>query len=87
MPHSSIYSIFSSLFALAVVLGLIMLAARLLRAGGFTAKAGGRMQLQSSLMLDARRRLILVRVDQREYLILTGGANDLLIDQIGGPKP
>ena len=37
-----------------------------------TARPDRRMQLVESLTLDAQRRLVLVRLDQREHLILLG---------------
>ncbi len=83
MPHSSVYSIVSSLFALAAVLGMILLAAKLLRASGFAGKAGGRLGLQAALAVDARRRLVLVRADKREFLLLVGGAADLVVAEMG----
>jgi flagellar protein FliO/FliZ len=70
-----------AIFALAVVLGLVMLAARLARAGGLVPRAdgGGRMALVQSLALDPRRRLHLVRCDGRHVLLLTGGGQDLVV--------
>ena len=87
MVHSSFFSIVTSLFALAAVLGLIVLAARLLRMSGFVPKSGGRLQLKASLALDPRRRLCLVRADGREFLLLTGGGADLLVAEIIGHAP
>jgi flagellar protein FliO/FliZ len=60
--------------ALLFVLGLIMLLARLLRATGLAPQtAGQRLKLQEVLALDARRRLMILRCDGREVLLLTGG--------------
>jgi flagellar biogenesis protein FliO len=87
MLHSPLYSVLSSLFALAAVLALILLAAKLLRLSGITPKSTGRLSLQSTLPLDPRRRLQLVRADGREFLLLTGGATDLLIAELGNPTP
>lgn len=42
-------------------------------------KAGQRIQILSSLALDARRRLLLVKQDETEHLLLLGPAGDLLI--------
>ena len=87
MTHMSLYPLLSSLFALAAVLGLLWFTARLLRMGGMAPRAGGRLQLLGSLALDPRRRLVLVRADRREYLLLTGGANDLLLAELGERAP
>jgi flagellar protein FliO/FliZ len=67
--------------ALALVLGLILLAARLARAGGFARAtgAGGRVTLVQSVALDPRRRMHLVRCDGRHVLLLTGGAQDCVV--------
>ena len=66
--------------ALAAVLGLIWLAARLARAGGLArVPKGARLRVVETLALDARRRAVLIALDGREVLLLTGGANDLLI--------
>lgn len=66
--------------ALGAVLLLAWLAARALRASPLAAhRPGRRLQLQESLALDARRRLLLVRCDGRELLLLTGGTEDRLL--------
>ena len=87
MPHSIIYSLFSSLLALATVLGLILLSGRLLRNTRFSGKADARLALNDSIALDAKRRLVLVRADQREFLLLTGGGCDLCLGEITGRVP
>ena len=87
MLHSAFFSILSSLFALAAVLGLILAAARLLRASGMVPKHAGRLQLRASLALDPRRRLLLVRADGREFLLLTGGGTDLLLAELAEHAP
>jgi flagellar protein FliO/FliZ len=66
--------------ALLFVLGLILLLARLLRATGLAPQtAGQRLKLQEVLALDARRRVIILRCDGREVLLLTGGPQDLCL--------
>ena len=72
--------------ALAAVLALILLAGRIARAGGWVRKpAGGRLALVQGLALDQRRRLHLVRCDDREILLLTGGTTDLVIGWLDAP--
>jgi flagellar protein FliO/FliZ len=66
--------------ALLLVLGLILLLARLLRATGFAPQTTGqRLKLQEVLALDARRRLLILRCDGRDVLLLTGGPQDLCL--------
>lgn len=76
------------LFALIFVLGLIGLAAYLLRRFGpggavqARARRGGarRLSLIDTLPLDPRRRLVLVRRDGREHLLLLGAQNDTVVE-------
>jgi flagellar protein FliO/FliZ len=66
--------------ALLFVLGLILLLARLLRVTGLAPQTSGqRLKLQEVLALDARRRVIILRCDGREVLLLTGGPQDLCL--------
>lgn len=67
--------------SLLAVIGLVLLGARLLRAGGFApaARAGTRLGVQETLAIDPRRRLVLVRCDGREVLLLTGGTQDQVV--------
>ncbi|MCL2469672.1 MAG: flagellar biosynthetic protein FliO [Alphaproteobacteria bacterium] len=83
-------------FASSVVLALLALFALALKwfaaRGGFflttsNAKQGQRLSVVSSLPLDGRRRLVLVRCDEREYLLLLGPSHDLLLDDSPLPKP
>jgi flagellar protein FliO/FliZ len=82
MPHSTLYSLLSSVFALAAVLGLILLAARLFRASNLGNKTNQRLGMLASVALDTKRRLILVRADDREFLLLTGGGNDVCVAEM-----
>lgn len=71
--------------ALAVVLLLIVLAGRLARVSGLTKRvAGNRLRVEESLAIDSRRRLLLVRCDDREVLLLTGSP-DVVIGWL--PEP
>ncbi|MCW3475102.1 flagellar biosynthetic protein FliO [Limobrevibacterium gyesilva] len=84
-------SILLAVPALAVVLGLVVLAGRAARIGGLAprlgAGAGGRMALVQALALDPRRRLHLVRCDQRHVLLLTGGNQDVVVGWLDPPPP
>jgi flagellar protein FliO/FliZ len=71
--------------ALIFVLALLGAFAFAARAFGFiaaTTKKPGerRLNLIETLMLDARRRLVLVRRDDREYLILLSPAGEVVLD-------
>ncbi len=87
MMQFPLFSLLGSLAALAAVVALILLAARLLRATGLAPKTSGRIAQQAVLALDARRRLVLVRAGAQEFLLLTGGANDVLIGEIKPEQP
>lgn len=72
--------------SLAVVLGLIFGTAALLRkygSGLMSARgvrsATKRLSVQEVLQLDPRRRVVLIRQDDREHLVMLGGAQDLVI--------
>ena len=79
---TSIYTTtLTALAALAAVLALVWLASRAARWGGLAPRraAGRRLEVQDALALDGRRRLTLVRCDDRSVLLLTGGAQDLVV--------
>ena len=78
-----------ALAALAAVLGLVLLVARLARASGFgrqTNSAGRVLSVEDSIALDPRRRLQLVRCADKRVLLLTGGAHDVVVGWLG-PDP
>ncbi|MFA7430743.1 MAG: flagellar biosynthetic protein FliO [Rhodospirillaceae bacterium] len=71
----------------ALVIGLILVAGALLRrfSGGMpswrgTRKGLRRLQVLETLAVDPKRRLVLVRRDGVEHLILVGGGTDLVIE-------
>ena len=74
-------------FALALVLAALWLAAALARRLGLAARLGARppqgkgrrMAVVESAPLDARRRAVILRLDGREALIVTGGPQDLFL--------
>lgn len=74
-------------FALALlfVLGLIGGCAWLGKRMGLSARAGkrtgsGRLSVSEVQTVDARRKLVLIRRDNREHLVLLNGDRDLLIE-------
>lgn len=83
-----------SLFALIATLGLILGVAYgarrlgMLQANGPAQK---RMRVTESLMLDPRRRMVIVRCDDREHVILLSPAGDVVVSEQAAkpedPKP
>jgi flagellar protein FliO/FliZ len=80
----------TALVALAAVLGLIVICARAMRRFGLTpgpsGGAGRRLAVLEVLPLDGKRRLVLLRCDAREVLVLTGGPKDVVL-QTSGSTP
>src|SRR5262249_58041637 len=73
------------LLALVFVVALIAVFAWLARRFGFAGRAaagraGRRLAVLETAPLDAKRRLVLVRRDDTEHLILVGGESALLIE-------
>lgn len=67
---------------LAVVVLIVAFGAVLRRFGqGPATRAGKRLSVTESLTLDTRRRLVIVRHDGREHLLLLGPTGDLVVDQ------
>jgi flagellar protein FliO/FliZ len=73
-----------ALFALLATLALIGLAffaaRRFGMIGGVRGGAERRLRVVESLMLDPRRKLLLVRCDDREHLLLVGPGGDRKLD-------
>ncbi|MGI9504216.1 MAG: flagellar biosynthetic protein FliO [Geminicoccaceae bacterium] len=71
--------------ALVVVLGLIALfawVARRFRLGGLAGSTmtSGRLAIVETLPIDGRQRLVLIRRDDREHLLLLGQERSLVIE-------
>ncbi|MDX2073553.1 MAG: flagellar biosynthetic protein FliO [Alphaproteobacteria bacterium] len=45
-------------------------------------KGGGRLQIIESKMIDARRRLVLIKRDEQEHLLLLSPQSELLIERV-----
>jgi len=71
--------------ALAGVLAALVLALRGLRAAGLARGGGQRLGVEEAIALDGRRRVVLLRCDGRGLLLLTGGAQDVVIGWL--PEP
>jgi len=72
--------------ALIFVLGLIGAIALLVRTVGglqFVQRKPGdrRLGMTESLLVDARRRLVLIRRDDKEYLVLLSPHGDVILDE------
>lgn len=83
------FDIANALFSLLIVLGMIGAIAWLIRRwGGLTGLAGRtlskstrRLTVSESISVGARHRLVLLRRDDKEYLVLLGPNGDLVIDK------
>lgn len=78
----------SLLLVFGLILGAGVLVKRYGGQGVLIGRKGGKRRLAvvESLALDNRRRLILIRKDGAEHLLLVGGSADLLVET-GAPQP
>jgi flagellar protein FliO/FliZ len=74
-------TLLTAVAALGGVLALVWLGARAARLTGLAPRPAGRriLALQDAIALDSRRRLLVVRCGARDVLLLTGGAQDLVV--------
>ncbi len=79
-------ALFALLATLALILALAWGARRLgmLRAGPSAPK---RLKVSESLLIDPRRRLVIVRCDGREHLILLGPGGDIVVSETAAAEP
>jgi flagellar protein FliO/FliZ len=84
----SLTTLLTSAAALLGIVGLILLIGRVLRhtAIGRPRSSGRLLIVQDSVALDARRRLFLIQHGDRSVLLLVGGASDLVVGWLDGPK-
>lgn len=78
-------SLFTALFALGIVVVLIVLAVWLLKvvfnaSGNIARGRNRRLSVVDSLALDPKRQLLIIRRDNVEHLILTGGPHDVVVE-------
>lgn len=74
-----------ALFALIATLTLIVGAAYAARRLGMLQPGGQgprRLKISESLMIDPRRRLVIVRCDGREHLLLLGPGGDVVVSEV-----
>jgi flagellar protein FliO/FliZ len=79
-----------ALFALIATLALIGAAAYGARRLGMMQPGGAgprRLKLRESLMLDPRRRLVIVRCDEREHLLLLSPGGDRVVSEWSAAAP
>ncbi|MCP4395189.1 MAG: FliO/MopB family protein [Alphaproteobacteria bacterium] len=85
MEETSYGMYVQAILSLGFVIGLILITAKLLKAHlDPTTNAGGkkrRLSISESINIDGRNRLLLVRRDDVEHLLIVGGATNLLIEQ------
>lgn len=74
---------------LAFVIGLMYALAYVVKKLGLDKKlrgatgAGGRLQVADVLYIDPKRKLLLVKADAREYVLLVSGEQVTVIDKLG----
>jgi len=78
-------NIIAGFLALAIVIGLIILAVWALKfvldmAGTVARTRNKRLDIVENLAIDQKRQLILIKRDDVEHLILVGGENELVIE-------
>ncbi|WP_152048444.1 flagellar biosynthetic protein FliO [Aureimonas psammosilenae] len=73
----------AAVVVLVLVVGVLLLAKRVMGAGpvGTNAKRGPRLAVLDVTAIDQRRKLVLVRRDEVEHLVLIGGQNDLVVEK------
>jgi flagellar protein FliO/FliZ len=77
-------------FAAAAIVAVAFIVRQTMRGPGltlFAAKAPKRLDIVEQAVVDAKRRLVLVRRDDVEHLVMIGGPTDIVIESgIGTPR-
>jgi flagellar protein FliO/FliZ len=86
---SNVASILTAAVALAAVIALIWLVGRAARFSGMTQRTshGRLLAVQDVIALDTRRRLHVVKCGEKRVLLLTGGAQDVVVGWIEHEEP
>ena len=74
--------VFALIFVLALI-GLVSWAVRRFNVGErllSPRRQGRRLRIMETATVDSKRRLVLVRSDDREHLLLIGGASDVVVE-------
>ena len=69
-----------------LALGLKMLAKRGILTPQMGMSKGKRLQVVESMNIDMRRKLVIVRRDNREHLLLLGNERDLVVESFTSPE-
>ncbi|MCK5295425.1 MAG: FliO/MopB family protein [Alphaproteobacteria bacterium] len=81
----------NTVLALCFVLGMILLlawAARKFNPNNIIRTKKQRISVVETAFIDSNRKLVLIRRDNKEHLIVTGGTQDLLVEKdIPAPEP
>ena len=79
--HAYLQFVFALVFVLSLIGGCAWLLKRFLLGRGMRGpKAGKRLEVLESQMIDARRRLVLLRRDNVEHLLLLGPNHETLVE-------
>jgi flagellar protein FliO/FliZ len=81
-------SLLTAVAALVVVLALVWAGARAARFTGLAPRSsnGRILAVRDAIALDSRRRLVVVRCGARDVVLLTGGAQDLVVGWLTQPS-
>lgn len=80
--HDITYFLAALLFVLALMGGLALILKKLGVAGPtIVAPSKRRLKVIENMAIDARRRVVLIKRDDKEHLILLGHNNDVVIEQ------
>ena len=79
-------AVFALIATLALIVGAAWGARRLgmLQPGGAGPK---RMRITETLLIDTRRRMVIVRVDEREHVLLLGPTGDVVVGDMAAKEP
>ncbi len=79
-------TVFALIATLALIVGAAYAARRLgmLQPGSAGPK---RMRITETLLIDTRRRMVIVRVDDREHVMLLGPAGDVVVGDMAAKEP
>lgn len=80
--------VLSAAFAAAAIVAVAFIVRQTSRRPGlFAAKSPKRIDIVEQAVVDAKRKLVLVRRDDVEHLVMTGGPTDIVIESgIGAPR-
>jgi flagellar protein FliO/FliZ len=79
MQEIGLNSLITGFLALAGVLAVLVLSLRGVRAAGLARGGARRLAIEEAVALDGRRRVVLLRCDGRDLLLLTGSGQDMVI--------